>query len=99
MNKILLMVIMSMLIPLSAWAECVVYEYAEIKDMSKTEIEAAIDANKAEALDALQWGNKFLENGDRFSYGRQQRNYDVCEKQAEQLKRVQKKSYPENEPK
>jgi len=53
MKKLIILAIIAAM-PLRAWADCVEYEYAEIKNMSKEELSAAIKKNQDESLEALQ---------------------------------------------
>lgn len=85
------LLVVFLLMPLAVRAGCVKYEYAEIKDMDKKELEAAIKINRDENLEALKWGNKFLENGSRRDYERQNMISNECEEQAEKLNQALKK--------
>ena len=75
-------------LPASVSAECVKFDYAELKDMRPQELQAAYSENQREGLQAFQQGTVFLENGDRAGYRQQDRIYQDCEAQAGQIMRV-----------
>lgn len=85
---------LALAMPITAAAECVKFDYAELKDMSQKELRAAYSANQAGALQALNQGNVFLENGDRGGYRQQDKVYQECEDQARQIERVWSRRFP-----
>lgn len=94
MKKLIILVIIAAM-PLSAWAKCVEYEYAEIKNMSKEELSAAIKKNHDDALEALKQTEK-----KHKKYDPQLTDiYNQCKVQEEKLNRIFKENFPDPEQK
>ena len=92
--KKLIILVMTVAMPLNAMANCVDYEYAEIKNMSKEALLTAIKKNHDQAMEALQESNNPLKKDDTAFIGKQNTIYNHCEVQREKLNRILKDNFP-----
>lgn len=89
-----IIVLMLLIFPVNALADCQQYEYAEVKDMTKDEHRKAITETTKSFEALFASSTKSLEADNMISYRRKQSLEDQCMKQMDQLKRVWDKKYP-----
>ncbi|NVN92541.1 MAG: hypothetical protein HXX11_18365 [Desulfuromonadales bacterium] len=83
-----------LMIPLSASASCMKYEYSALNSMSKEELKAALRANNKEFMNSFEHGAMYLRNRNRAGFDMQDRITRDCIEQSEQIKRVLYHKYP-----
>jgi len=94
MKRLVLIGVMT-LVTGNSWAGCRVLEYAEMKDMTASELEAEVKYNYDEAMRMVAAGTKAMEQGQRHLGPAAIRAAEICANEAPRLQRVLEKKVVE----
>ncbi|PKN11765.1 MAG: hypothetical protein CVU69_10485 [Deltaproteobacteria bacterium HGW-Deltaproteobacteria-4] len=96
MKKFLLVLVL-MMFSVSAWAECLTYDYAELNDMSLVEIQKAYTDNSIGLVSAMEGSTMAIKINDQELRDKYELREKVCSDQGEKIKRVWGKNFPDVE--
>lgn len=96
MKRLVIMLAFSF-IPITVFADCRTYEYAELKDMSQQELEAEEKIVDEESLFYLKHSNNFLESRMKREYKETDEKFKKCDEQLRRIKTMLKKRFPAKE--